>query len=364
MPRISMLPCVFLSYAREDRDVAERLANALKRAGIEVWVDFTGLEFGAADWEAELREALEQSRAVLLIATPASRQSSPVRSELMLAEARHLPIYIVWLAGDDWIDSIPLNLAHRQYLDLRDPANFHEFSRLTAELLAHGHSLPEHFIYESFYLKQPMSQSSYQIASKKRPSDLVEIRMSDRFKMLRDGDRMDSLFVRPSAYSSLAHLLDTIYVEYLSDRFPPFSYGTLWHLQQERWGGAAQLALDWWYADSAHYRNDSGILLKPPGEYGLSLNSAWTIIEGVPAYTVSVAAYDRWLIDTILRRPKSASQLMQNSMTVVDAADFRRANFPFVAVLTHFFFGPPAGFVNKLLIQTRDSTDEIKMRWG
>lgn len=364
MSRISRLPCVFISYAREDRDVVERLANDLKRARIEVWIDFTGLEFGTVDWETEIRDALEQSRTVLLVATPASRRSPHVRSELMLAEARHLPIYVVWMAGDDWIDSIPLKLAHTQYLDLRDPANSATFSQLTTTLFAHGHGLPSHFVYESFYEKRSTSESSYQIVGKRQPAGFAEIRMSGLFGLMTDRDCADTLFVDPSAYSSLGHLLDDVFVEYLSNRFPPFSYGKLWHLQRERWGGAAPLALDWWYTDDSRYQHDAGSLLESPSKYGVSSNSTWEIVDGKPAYTVTVAAYDDWLVDTIIRRPKSALQLMTNVMTAVKIDDFVRDNFAVVAVLTNFFFGPPERFINQLLVQTRDCTSEIKARWG
>jgi hypothetical protein len=364
MPSISTLPCVFISYAREDRGVAERLANDLKRARIEVWIDLTELEFGTSDWETEIRDALEQSRAVLLVATPASRRSPHVRSELMLAEARHLPIYVVWMAGDNWIDSIPLKLAHTQYIDLRDPANLAGFSQLTTTFFAHGYGLPSHFIYESFYARRPTSESSYQIVGKRKLASFAEIRMSDLFRLMADRDCADTLFVDPSAYSSLAHLLDDIFVEYLSDRFPPFSYGKLWHLQRERWGGAAPLALDWWYTDGSRYQHDAVHLLESPGKYGVSSNSAWQVVDGTPAYTVTVAAYDDWLVDTIIRRPKSASQLMMNVMAVVDIDDFVLNNYAVVAVLTDFFFVPPEQFINRLLVQTRDCTSEIKARWG
>jgi TIR domain len=36
---------VFLSYASEDTQAAERIATALRRAGIEVWFDKTGCAY-------------------------------------------------------------------------------------------------------------------------------------------------------------------------------------------------------------------------------------------------------------------------------------------------------------------------------
>jgi hypothetical protein len=45
---------VFLSYASEDMAAAERIANALRTAGIEVWFDQSELRGGDA-WDRRIR---------------------------------------------------------------------------------------------------------------------------------------------------------------------------------------------------------------------------------------------------------------------------------------------------------------------
>jgi hypothetical protein len=45
---------VFLSYASEDAEAAERLAAALRLAGIEVWFDKSELRGGDA-WDRHIR---------------------------------------------------------------------------------------------------------------------------------------------------------------------------------------------------------------------------------------------------------------------------------------------------------------------
>ena len=45
---------VFLSYSREDSDVARRLADALRAFGLEVWFDQNELR-GGDSWDAKIR---------------------------------------------------------------------------------------------------------------------------------------------------------------------------------------------------------------------------------------------------------------------------------------------------------------------
>jgi TIR domain-containing protein len=48
---------VFLSYASEDAEAAERLAAALRLAGIEVWFDKSELRGGDA-WDHHIRQQI------------------------------------------------------------------------------------------------------------------------------------------------------------------------------------------------------------------------------------------------------------------------------------------------------------------
>jgi hypothetical protein len=52
---------VFLSYASEDAQAAQRIANALKAAGIEVWFDQSELRGGDA-WDRHIREQIRDCR--------------------------------------------------------------------------------------------------------------------------------------------------------------------------------------------------------------------------------------------------------------------------------------------------------------
>jgi nitrile hydratase alpha subunit len=105
-----------VSYSREDHRFVETLASDLRKSAFELWLDFEGLQPGTPDWESAVREAIEESFAFLLKASPDSRRSSYVRSELLLAQTRELPIYALWAGGESWIDSIPMETAVRELL--------------------------------------------------------------------------------------------------------------------------------------------------------------------------------------------------------------------------------------------------------
>ncbi len=53
-------PKVFISYAREDQDVAERIYTDLKESGIQVWIDKHSLLPGQ-NWKLEIEKAIRES---------------------------------------------------------------------------------------------------------------------------------------------------------------------------------------------------------------------------------------------------------------------------------------------------------------
>src|SRR5687768_10131144 len=50
---------VFLSYASQDADVAKRLCEAMRSAGLEVWFDQSELRGGDA-WDAKIRKQIKE----------------------------------------------------------------------------------------------------------------------------------------------------------------------------------------------------------------------------------------------------------------------------------------------------------------
>jgi peptidoglycan hydrolase-like protein with peptidoglycan-binding domain len=77
---------VFISYAREDRGTATRLADALAARGLQVWWD-RNLVLGR-DYDRDIERELTQARAVLVVWSPDSVESDWVRAEASEAADR------------------------------------------------------------------------------------------------------------------------------------------------------------------------------------------------------------------------------------------------------------------------------------
>lgn len=124
---------IFISYTHHDAEFVTRLRNDLQEGGVNVWVDFIGLKAGTPDWEQAIRDAIRDSRAVLLVTSPQARESFYVRDEIAVANMEKKPIYPVWAAGEHWIDSVPLGMGRIQYTDARAD-NYHAALESMTEL--------------------------------------------------------------------------------------------------------------------------------------------------------------------------------------------------------------------------------------
>ncbi len=73
---------VFISYAREDTEAANRLYNDLKMAGLEPWLDTQSLLAGQ-DWKISIKEAIRNSRYFIpLLSTNSVEKIGYVQKEL------------------------------------------------------------------------------------------------------------------------------------------------------------------------------------------------------------------------------------------------------------------------------------------
>ena len=126
---------VFISYKREDRAHAERVATALRLEGFTVWWDDRLTPEKAFD---ELIEGeISQASVVLVLWSPQAAQSSWVRSEAHYGNdrGRYVPV---------WIEMCELPLAFRlkQTIDLsgwdgaRDDRNWHKLTGWLTDLKA------------------------------------------------------------------------------------------------------------------------------------------------------------------------------------------------------------------------------------
>jgi hypothetical protein len=56
-----LMPHVFISYVRENREIVDRLATELKRRGVIVWLDRNDIEPGAR-WREAIKNAIRSGK--------------------------------------------------------------------------------------------------------------------------------------------------------------------------------------------------------------------------------------------------------------------------------------------------------------
>lgn len=74
---------VFISYAHADRALAWRITRWLRSLNVHVWWD---QDMTSVDWHYELVDRITDLAAVLVIWSPNSWRSKPVRDEARLAD--------------------------------------------------------------------------------------------------------------------------------------------------------------------------------------------------------------------------------------------------------------------------------------
>ncbi len=102
----------FISYSRVNSDFAVRLAQDLKSAGFDVWLDQLDIPTGAR-WDDAIEKALETSVIFLIVLSPQSIQSQNVKDEIgyaIDAGKQILPVVI-----EDC--KVPFRLRRFQYVD-------------------------------------------------------------------------------------------------------------------------------------------------------------------------------------------------------------------------------------------------------
>ena len=99
---------LFLSYASGDKDAAQKISEELRGCGFEVWDPEQEILPGA-DWNVELKNALETSEAVVVLISPEAMESRWVSHEIsyVLGERRFrgrlIPVLLRPTKGAPWI---------------------------------------------------------------------------------------------------------------------------------------------------------------------------------------------------------------------------------------------------------------------
>lgn len=206
---------IFISYSRDDTEWSEKIRNWLRKNDHSVWIDYKNLIPGTHDWQTTIREAVNQSYAVVFLASPSSGISKYVSAELALAKAKGIPIIPIWVRGNTWVDSVPLDMVHSQHIDCRDSGVDHEekINMNIRETLCNH--LPKH--------------GALLNSTSRTPSFL--------FSVWSGVDEPIAWF-NLLHYDTMGQLLYDLYMEYLIHQtsFPPYTYAKLWVLVEPTFG--------------------------------------------------------------------------------------------------------------------------------
>lgn len=101
----------FFSYSRTDAEFALRLANDLRAAGIDIWMDQLDIEPGAR-WDAAIQDALEESHDLIVVLSPKAVASENIMDEVSFALENGRKVYPVLIEECE----IPFRLKRLQYI--------------------------------------------------------------------------------------------------------------------------------------------------------------------------------------------------------------------------------------------------------
>jgi TIR domain len=250
----------FMSFSGTDRDIALKLGHDLARH-IPIWIAPERLVPGTDDWETAIRDAIDDSFVVLLVASPHARKSRYVRGELEIAEAKRQRIIPLWVRGDDWSDCVPLGMTKIQFIDLREPKDPKVFERLVAELDdIRSARAPKHYLIQPAWKLNNSAIGTMRISDRHGtfnsvdpPPGYIAVEIAERPNEPRDGGSVAAF--KLAEYHSARAILDDLYVHYLSNRFKPFTYGEEWILAQDVGFGFYSIVLAPW-----------ALLTAPPNE--------------------------------------------------------------------------------------------------
>ena len=104
---------VYISYSRQDKEYVDQLRDALRKNGLNAWVD--DRKDDEADWPKANAKKMEESDAFIFVMSDHSQVSRWVQYELLEAIWENKPTFALLLQGKDWIEK-----AEYVTIDVRD----------------------------------------------------------------------------------------------------------------------------------------------------------------------------------------------------------------------------------------------------
>jgi len=284
---------VFMCFSWKDKHVVQDVQAHLQNAGIPVWTDYMRLAPGTPEWNKAVHQAISESFAVVLVASPNSAKSPHVKVEMSLARAFRRPVAPAWIEGAQWSASTPAGMADVKYLDLREDRYVQGVSRLAKALRdLIDSSIPKHYLLSPLRTRLQEGDLSETIIAAVPPGCVcVELSYGA------DTDSGESpgsgVVIKLSQYPDLQPLIDDLHAHYLSDLFRADTYGADWVLAEDH-ADLGRLVMPWnWLscADRDSYRLDKGwSSTASPATCGLVEGTNWRVVpaRGLDAFGLAV----------------------------------------------------------------------------
>jgi len=279
---------VFLSYPRKDRQLAERLFCDLERAGFNMWMDDVALEPGTPNWETNIRKAINESYAVVLVCTPNTVASTFVNAELQLAQTHDRLIIPAWVNGSTWVECIPMAFVNYQFVDCQDDRYQSGVRKLIDQLRKHiSEKLPKLSLVDSL---NACPDTFIPLLITKQVGESLDLATA--------GDIIDHgllfdralppnfqvIAVNPAAYDYFEAVSDDIYAGFLTGRYSPYTYGRDWVLAKASIY-VSLLALPWEWLKHKRGRPLIDVIphypkrRTPLNGYGFDSSGVWAIVD-------------------------------------------------------------------------------------
>ena len=139
-----MAHVVFISYASNDRTVADAICSALESKGIKCWMAprdvMAGKEYGE-----EIIDAISRSRVILLVLSSSANASAQVRREVERAASKNIPITTFRIENIEPTKSLEYFVSSFHWLDATDckpESRYHDLVNVIERLIAPSEAGP------------------------------------------------------------------------------------------------------------------------------------------------------------------------------------------------------------------------------
>lgn len=104
---------VFISYSKNDKNIADLICNGLESAEIGCWIAHRDIPYGE-DWASEITKAIEKANLFILLLSAHSNKSRQCSKEVNLADNMNTPIICVKIDDVEMNEGLKYHLSFKQ----------------------------------------------------------------------------------------------------------------------------------------------------------------------------------------------------------------------------------------------------------